>query len=144
MPCEVNERHRNLLRACRRGSLEVYPRADTRCAARTRKGPTTIWLTPAAHSKLQDEFDELTRRNATPAPEIEARIRELRAILRRADVSSKPDDGLVEPGMTVTVQFDADPTPAAFLLAQRGIADDFDLGQVSTSTRQRRRWGSHS
>lgn len=88
----------------------------------------TIWLTPAAHSKLQDEFDELTRRNAAPAPEIEARIRELRAILRRADVSNKPDDGLVEPGMTVTVQFDADPTPTAFLLAQRGIADDFDPG----------------
>lgn len=30
--------------------------------------------------------------------------------------------------MTVTVQFDAYPTPTAFLLAQRGIADDFDPG----------------
>jgi transcription elongation factor GreA len=83
----------------------------------------TIWLTPAAHSKLQEEFDELTRRNPAPAPAIEARIRELRAVLRRADVSDKPDDGLVEPGMTVTVQFDGETTPTTFLFAQRGIAD---------------------
>jgi transcription elongation factor GreA len=83
----------------------------------------TVWLTPAAHSKLQEAFDELTRRNPAPAPEIEARIRELRAVLRHADVSDKPDDGLVEPGMTVTVQFDGDTTPTTFLLGQRGIAD---------------------
>lgn len=83
----------------------------------------TIWLTPGAHSKLQDELEQLTGRNPAPAPETEARIRELRTILRRADVSDKPDDGLVEPGMTVTVQFDGDTTPTTFLLAQRGIAD---------------------
>lgn len=84
----------------------------------------SIWLTPAAHRKIQDELEQLTRRNPTPAPAIEARIRELRAVLRRADVSDKPDDGLVEPGMTVTVRFDGDTTPTTFLLAQRGIADD--------------------
>jgi transcription elongation factor GreA len=83
----------------------------------------TIWLTPAAHGKLREEFDELTRRNPAPAPAVEARIRELRAILRQADVSDKPDDGLVEPGMTVTVQFDGDAEPTTFLLAQRGIAE---------------------
>lgn len=83
----------------------------------------TIWLTPAAHSKLQEEFDELTRRNPAPAPEIDARIRELRAVLRHADVSDKPDDGLVESGMAVTVQFDGDAKPTTFLLALRGIAD---------------------
>ena len=83
----------------------------------------TIWLTPAAHSKLQDELDQLVRRHPAPAPAVEARIRELRALLRHADVSDKPDDGLVEPGMTVTIQFDGDTAPTTFLLAQRGIAD---------------------
>lgn len=90
----------------------------------------TIWLTPAAHSKLQEEFEQLTRRNPAPAPEVEARIRELRTILRRADVSDKPDDGLVEPGMTVTVQFDGDPGPTTFLLAQRGIAEGDEEGRI--------------
>ena len=88
----------------------------------------TIWLTPAAHSEIQNELEQLTRRHPAPAPEVEARIRELRAVLRHADVSDKPDDGLVEPGMTVTVQFDGDAAPTTFLLAQRGIADGTQTG----------------
>jgi transcription elongation factor GreA len=89
-----------------------------------------IWLTPDAHNKLQDELEQLTRHNSAPAPETEARIRELRTILRRADVSNKPDDGLVEPGMTVTVQFDGDTDPITFLLAQRGVAEDDKDGRI--------------
>lgn len=83
----------------------------------------TIWLTRAAHDRLQAELDQLTRGGAAARPEIEGRIRELRAILRRAEVGDKPDDGLVEPGMTITVLFDGDSAPTTFLLALRSITD---------------------
>ena len=79
-----------------------------------------IWLTPRAHAAHVAELEELTR-SAAPAPAAEVRILELKAVLRRAEVGDKPDDGLVEPGMTVTVSFDGDAQPATFLLAQRGL-----------------------
>ncbi|MGN6502811.1 MAG: transcription elongation factor GreA [Pseudolysinimonas sp.] len=81
-----------------------------------------IWLTPAAHAALVAELEQLTRSSATPSREVELRIVELKTMLRRAEVGDKPDDGLVEPGMTITVAFDGDPEPTTFLLAQRGIA----------------------
>jgi transcription elongation factor GreA len=88
-----------------------------------------IWLTPAAHAGFVAELEQLTRSTSAPAPEVEARILELTKLLRRAEVGDKPDDGLVEPGMTVTVEFDGDSEPTVFLLAQRGIAEtDPDLG----------------
>jgi transcription elongation factor GreA len=79
-----------------------------------------IWLTPRAHAAVVAELEQLTR-SAAPGPEAEVRILELKAVLRRAEVGDKPDDGLVEPGMTVTVTFDGDAEPTTFLLAQRGI-----------------------
>ncbi len=89
----------------------------------------TIWITPAAHAGLVAELDKLTRSTSAPAPEVEGRIRELTALLRRAEVGDKPDDGLVEPGMTITVVFDGDAESTTFLLAQRGIAaSDPDIG----------------
>jgi transcription elongation factor GreA len=88
-----------------------------------------IWLTQAAHDRLRDELDRLTRSTTAPAPEVDARIRELKRTLGRAEVGVKPDDGLVEPGMTVTVLFDGDTDATTFLLAQRAIADtDPDVG----------------
>ena len=89
----------------------------------------TIWLTPAAHAGYVTELEQLSRSTSAPAPEVEARIRELTALLRRAEVGDKPDDGLVEPGMTITVVFDGDADETTFLLAQRGIATtDPDFG----------------
>ena len=94
----------------------------------------TIWLTQAAHDRLQAELTELTA-NATPDSDAVARVVELRATLRRAEVGDKPDDGLVEPGMTVTVLFGGDSDPTTFLLAQRGIADsDSDLDIYSPTS----------
>lgn len=89
----------------------------------TRPVDETIWLTPIAHAGLVAELEQLTRSTAAPAPEVDARIRELNRLLRRAEVGDKPDDGLVEPGMTITVTFDGDTEPTTFLLAHRGIAD---------------------
>ncbi len=81
-----------------------------------------IWLTPAAHAALAAELEQLSRVGA-PAPEVDGRVRELKKLLRRSEVEEKPDDGLVEPGMIVTVVFEGDPHPSTFLLARRGVID---------------------
>ena len=95
----------------------------------TRPMDERIWLTPTAHAGFVAELDQLTSSTSAPPPAVEARIRELKSLLARAEVGDKPDDGLVEPGMTITVIFDGDADPTTFLLAQRGIATtDPDIG----------------
>ena len=80
----------------------------------------TLWITEAARDRLRAELRtleaEVGERRRT------ARIQEIASLLRRSEVGAKPDDGLVEAGMTVTVQFDDEPSPTTFLLAQRDIA----------------------
>lgn len=83
--------------------------------------PDVLWITRAARERLQAELDDLTRAGSTPSEGSDARIRDLRNLLRRAEVGDKPDDGLVEPGMTITVELDGDATSRSFLLAERGI-----------------------
>jgi transcription elongation factor GreA len=52
----------------------------------------------------------------------EARIRQLEDILRRAKVGeTPPDDGVVEPGMAVTVRFDGSDADESFLLGSREL-----------------------
>ena len=52
----------------------------------------------------------------------EARIRQLEDILRRAKVGeTPPDDGVVEPGMAVTVRFDGGNEDESFLLGSREL-----------------------
>lgn len=83
----------------------------------------TVWLSRTAQDQLRAELDTLTQSaEGARSDSDEARIRELRDVLRRAVVEDKPDDGLVEPGMVITVTFDGDDDPTTFLLAQRGIA----------------------
>ncbi|MDO5739836.1 MAG: transcription elongation factor GreA [Ornithinimicrobium sp.] len=56
---------------------------------------------------------------------MEARIRQLEALLRNAVVGTAPaDDGVVEPGMVVTVEMFGD--TEIFLLGSREIIDDGD------------------
>lgn len=68
-------------------------------------------------------IEELATLSADPTrtPEKADRIRTLRAVLRNAEASEKPDDGLVEPGMLVTVLFDNDAQPTTFLLGSRDL-----------------------
>ncbi|MGH3329592.1 MAG: transcription elongation factor GreA [Streptomycetales bacterium] len=55
----------------------------------------------------------------------EARIRQLQELLRHAKVGeAPPDDGVVEPGMVVTVRFDGDDDPMTFLLGSREVGSD--------------------
>ncbi len=109
-----------------------------------------IWLTQEAHDKLQAELDnlrgpvreEIVARIAAARDEgdlrenggyhaareeqgkAEARIRQLEDMLRRARVGETPaDDGVVEPGMIVTVRFAGDDETEEFLLGAREMAD---------------------
>lgn len=87
------------------------------------KPTPTVWMTQAALSALEAELAEL---NAAPEA-AGARIAELRDLIRRADTGAKPDDGLIEPGMTVTARF-ADGTQETFLLGSRTAA--LEVGDV--------------
>lgn len=64
----------------------------------------------------------------------EARVRQLTQLLENAKVGeAPPDDGVVEPGMVVTVAFDGDPDDKiTFLLASREYAS----GEIETYSPQ--------
>lgn len=82
-----------------------------------------VWMTPAALDRLQQELASLT----SPARELDdrerARVAELKDLVRRAQAERKPDDGLVEPGMRVTVRFDDDGSKANFVFGTRALLD---------------------
>lgn len=77
-----------------------------------------VWMTPEALAALEAELARIEVPDATDADK--ARAIELRELIRRAETGSKPDDGLVEPGMKVSVKF-ADGETATFLLGSREI-----------------------
>jgi transcription elongation factor GreA len=109
-----------------------------------------IWLTQDAYDKLKDELeqlrgpvrDEIVARISAARDEgdlkenggyhaareeqgkTEARIRQLEDMLRKARVGeTPPDDGVVEPGMLVTVRFAGDTDTEKFLFGAREMAD---------------------
>jgi transcription elongation factor GreA len=108
-----------------------------------------IWLTQEAFDKLKDELenlrgpvrDEIVARISAARDEgdlkenggyhaareeqgkTEARIRQLEDMLRKARVGQTPaDDGVVEPGMVVTIRFVGDTEKETFLLGAREMA----------------------
>ena len=116
----------------------------------------TIWLTQEAYDKLQAELDdlkgpkrqEIIEKIAAARDEgdlkensgyhaakddqgkQEARIRQLEDMLRRAEVGETPaDDGIVEPGMVVTVDF-GDGDTEKFLLGARENLSEGDTLDV--------------
>jgi len=109
-------------------------------------GTTVTWLTQEAHDRLQAELDQLVAQRPVIAAEInarreegdlkenggyhaardeqgkqEARIRQIQELLRTAQVGVAPaDDGVVEPGMVVTIAYDGDEDDQeTFLLGSR-------------------------
>jgi transcription elongation factor GreA len=116
----------------------------------------TIWLTQEAYDKLRAELEdlkgpkrqEIIERISAARDEgdlkenggyhaakdeqgkQEARIRQLEDMLRRAEVGEvPPDDGVVEPGMVVTIDF-GDGDEEKFLLGARenlGEGDTLDV-----------------
>ncbi len=113
---------------------------------------TAAWLTQEAHDRLTAELDGLIGGRTAIAAEInarreegdlkenggyhaakeeqgkqEARIRQLQDLLRNAHVGDAPaDNGVVEPGMVVTIQYD-DEDSERFLLGSREIGATTDL-----------------
>ncbi|OUZ12718.1 transcription elongation factor GreA [Aeromicrobium sp. PE09-221] len=108
----------------------------------------TIWVTQEAYDRLAAELDHLknevradiTAKIAAARDEgdlkenggyhaareeqgkTEARIRQLEDMLRRAEVGEAPaDDGLVEPGMKITIRFEGDTDTETFLLGSREL-----------------------
>ncbi len=109
-----------------------------------------IWLTQDAYDRLTEELDylrgpkrsELSERISAARDEgdlrenggyhaakdeqgqVEARIRQLADMLRRAEVGeTPPDDGVVEPGMKVTIRFVDNGDTETFLFGARELAD---------------------
>jgi len=109
-----------------------------------------IWLTQDAYDKLQGELEqlrgpvrtEIVARISAAREEgdlkenggyhaareeqgkVEARIRQLEDMLRRAQVGETPaDDGVVEPGMKVTYRFVGDDEQETFLLGAREMEE---------------------
>lgn len=76
-------------------------------------------MTPAALQRLRDELTTLDGHATTDAEKV--RLHELRELIRQAEVDRKPDDGLVEPGMQVTVRFVSSDATATFLLGSREL-----------------------
>ena len=104
------------------------------------------WLTQEAYDRLKAEFEHLSgparveiAQKIEAAREegdlkenggyhaakeeqgkMEARIRQLRQLLENAKVGeAPPDDGIVEPGMVVTVRYEGDDDTLTFLLGSR-------------------------
>ncbi|WP_061961128.1 GreA/GreB family elongation factor [Demequina flava] len=80
-----------------------------------------VWMTGAAHQRLVDELEGLTREGRELSAADKVRVAELRDVLSRVEVSQMPDDGLVEPGMCVTVRFDDDGSTSEFILGDRAM-----------------------
>ena len=108
----------------------------------------TVWLTQDAYDKLTSELEhlkgparqEVIARISAARDEgdlkenggyhaakdeqgkMEARIRQLEDMLRRARVGETPkDDGVVEPGMKVSIRFAGDDEVETFLLGSREL-----------------------
>ncbi len=126
----------------------------------TQTSENVSWLTQEAYDRLTSELDQLAgegrlelarkiesareegdlRENAgyhaakEEQGKQEARIRQLKQLLESAQVGeAPPDDGIVEPGMRVTVRFE-DGDESTFVLGSRevvGMDDSVDLDVYS-------------
>ena len=82
-----------------------------------------IWMTPAALESLRVELASLTSGERVLTDGERARVVELKDLVSRAEVTSKPDDGLVEPGMRITARSEADGSTIEFVLGSRALLD---------------------
>ncbi len=93
---------------------------------------TPVWMTPSALAALQTELEELTQGAGDEFAQ--ARVVQLRDLIRRAEVGTKPDDGLVEPGMRITVRFHGDDSVETFLIGSRDLAQGSDIEVYSPTS----------
>jgi transcription elongation factor GreA len=103
-----------------------------------------VWMTPQAHTRLQNELAALRSRPSIEVPDDfmdyddnlvagyrarQARIHQIQDLLTNAIVGEdRPDDGIAEPGMVLTVRYEDTGEIETFLLAVRGVEDaDIDV-----------------
>ncbi len=97
-----------------------------------------IWLTPEAHRRLQAELASLlllAPQEGTASDDVvdvarmrATRVRELQELLANAVVGEDPpNDGVVEPGMVLTIRYDDTGEEETFLLGLRD-AEHADRG----------------
>jgi transcription elongation factor GreA len=81
-----------------------------------------VWMTSSTLQRLEQELAQLSEaaEQGRGQEGDAARIRELRDLVSRAETDEKPDDGLVEPGMQITVSFGPDDT-MTFLFGSREL-----------------------
>ena len=85
--------------------------------------PDDVWMTPAALASLHAELAGLTSQARELTDGEQVRVVELKALVSRVEVGSKPDDGLVEPGMRITVQTEGTDEVFEFVLGSRSLLD---------------------
>ena len=113
-----------------------------------------VWMTRRAYIRLQAELAGLRSQPAIEVPDDfmdydnnvvayqarQARIGQIHDLLANAIVGEDPpDDGAAEPGMVLTVRYDATGDTETFLLGVRG-AEDADIEVYSRN----RRWAAPS
>lgn len=81
------------------------------------------WMTPAALERLREELTALTSPQRALTERDRARVVELKSLISRAEVTEKPDDGLVEPGMRITARKDEDGSVIEFVLGSRALLE---------------------
>jgi transcription elongation factor GreA len=96
-----------------------------------------VWLTKGAHDRLTRELAALLAQrengdagetDVTSQEQREIRIRQLQEVIRNAVVHEPPDDGVVEPGMVLTVRYEGEDETETFLIADRAaVVIDRDL-----------------
>jgi len=96
-----------------------------------------VWLTQDAHDRLTRELTALLAQrengdagetDVTTQEQREIRIRQLQEVIRNAVVHEPPDDGVVEPGMVLTVRYEGEDDTETFLMADRaGVILDTNL-----------------
>jgi len=98
-----------------------------------------VWLTEESYDRARIELARLrmeratgSRREHTDEEQRARRIQQLQALLSTAAVGYEPpDDGIVEPGMVLTVCYEADGGTELFLMADREESPDDDLSICS-------------
>ena len=98
-----------------------------------------VWLTEETYDRARIELTRLRMERATGSRREYAdeeqrarRMRELQDLISSAVVGHEPpNDGIAEPGMVLTVRYEADDLTDRFLLADREVCPDGDFSICS-------------
>lgn len=81
--------------------------------------------TARAHGDLSENAEYHAAREEQA--QNEAKIRQLRFKVEHAEIVEATEDGVVRPGMVVTIRHEADDETETYLIGQRGETEDYDV-----------------